>query len=147
MITRSSSGKALACMHDGSAAGARMTHTYYTEFSRNEEAGVWCVSRTDVPGLAAEAAAERNLVLGISAPAPEFHELNRPLLDQSMLDPIPLRMTSMRQETIRVRTDGRLHEKAATGIAGAGSRLVGRGFRYGPRIDRFGETRDPVTSL
>ena len=79
-----------------------MTHIYYAEISRDDEAGVWYVSDSDVPGLVAEAASERDLIVKIRELVPELYELNRHLFDQSQLETIPLRMTSSRLETIRL---------------------------------------------
>ena len=79
-----------------------MTHIYYAEISRDDEAGVWYVSDSDVPGLVAEAASERDLIVKIHELVPELYELNRHLFDQSQLETIPLRMTSSRLETIRL---------------------------------------------
>ena len=79
-----------------------MTHIHYAEISRDEEADVWYVSDTDVPGLAAEAASERDLLLKIHELVPELYELNRHLFDQPQSETIPLRMTSSRLETIQL---------------------------------------------
>ena len=79
-----------------------MTHIYYAEISRDDEAGVWYVSDSDVPGLVAEADSERDLIVKIRELVPELYELNRHLFDQSQLETIPLRMTSSRLETIRL---------------------------------------------
>ena len=79
-----------------------MGHTYYAEISRDDEADVWYISDTDIPGLVAEAASQRELVMKIRALVPELYALNRHLFDKSPLDTIPLRMTSSRLETIRL---------------------------------------------
>lgn len=79
-----------------------MTHIYYAELSRDDEAGVWYVSDTDIPGLVAEATSERELVVKIRELVPELYEFNRHLFNQSQLEAIPLRMTSCRLETIRL---------------------------------------------
>ena len=79
-----------------------MAHIYYAEMSRDDEAGVWYVSDTDIPGLVAEAASESALVMKIHELVPELYELNRHLFDQSQSETIPLRMTSCRLETIRL---------------------------------------------
>ena len=84
------------------AAGASMTHMCYAEISRDDEAGVWYVSDTDVPGLAAEAALEPDLLLKIHELVPELYELNRHLLDQSQSQTMLLRVTSSRLEAIRL---------------------------------------------
>ena len=39
-----------------------MDQSYFAEISWDDEAGVWYVSDTDFPGLAAEAPSERDLV-------------------------------------------------------------------------------------
>ena len=77
-----------------------MDHSYFAEISWDEEAGVWYVSDTDFPGLAAEAPSERDLVKRIRALVPELYELNRHLFGEPALEVIPLRMTSSRLETI-----------------------------------------------
>ena len=79
-----------------------MEHTYFAEISRDEEAGVWYVSDTDVPGLVAEADSERDLMRKIRELVPELYQMNRHLFDQPSVDEIPLRMTSSRLETIRL---------------------------------------------
>ena len=79
-----------------------MTHTYYAEISRDNEAGVWYVSDTDVPGLVAEAVSDRDLLTKIRELVPEICEVNRHLFDRSPLETIPLRITSRRLETIRL---------------------------------------------
>ena len=79
-----------------------MTHIYYAEVSRDDEAGVWYISDSDVPGLVAEAASERDLIVKIRELVPELYELNRHLFDHSQLETIPLRMTSSRLEAIRL---------------------------------------------
>ena len=79
-----------------------MTHTYYAETYRDNEAGVWYVSDTDVPGLVAEAVSERDLFMKIREFVPKLCEMNRYLFDQSSLETIPLRITSRRLETIRL---------------------------------------------
>ena len=79
-----------------------MDHSYFAEISWDEEAGVWYVSDTDFPGLAAEAPSERDLVKRIRALVPELYELNRHLFGEPSLEVIPLRMTSSRLETIRL---------------------------------------------
>ena len=79
-----------------------MTHTYYAVIYRDDEAGVWYVSDTDIPGLVAEAASERDTVMKIRELVPSLYTLNRHLFDQSPLVTIPLRMTSIRLETIRL---------------------------------------------
>ncbi|MCY3640946.1 MAG: DUF1902 domain-containing protein [Gammaproteobacteria bacterium] len=79
-----------------------MTHTYYAEISRDDEAGVWYVSDTDVPGLVAEAASQRCLFLKVRELVPELYQLNRHLFDQPTLETISLRLTSSRLETIRL---------------------------------------------
>ena len=71
-----------------------MTHIHHAEISRDDEAGVWYVSDTDVPGLVAEAASERDLLLKIRELVPELYELNRHLFDHPTSGTIPLRMTS-----------------------------------------------------
>ena len=79
-----------------------MDHTFFAEISRDDEAEVWYVSDTDVPGLVAEAASERDLVRKIRELVPELYELNRHLFDEPALEAIPLRMTSSRLEKIRL---------------------------------------------
>ena len=56
-----------------------MTHAYHAEVSRDVEAGVWYISDTDFPGLVAEAASMRDLVMKIRELVPELYELNRHL--------------------------------------------------------------------
>ena len=79
-----------------------MTHIHHAEISRDDEAGVWYVSDTDVPGLVAEAASERDLLLKIRELVPELYEMNPHLFEQPMLKTIPLRLVSNRLETIRL---------------------------------------------
>ena len=79
-----------------------MTHIYYAEISRDNEAGVWYVSDTDVPGLVAEAASERDLIVKIRELVRELYKLNRHLFDEPTLETISLRLTSSRLETIRL---------------------------------------------
>ncbi len=77
-----------------------MEHTYFAEISWDEEAGVWYISDTDVPGLVAEAASEQDLARKVLELVPELYELNRHLFRPLATDVIPLRMTSSRLETI-----------------------------------------------
>ena len=79
-----------------------MTHIYYADISCDDEAGVWFVSNSDIPGLVAEAASQPGLLLKIRELVPELYGLNRHLFDQPKLETIPLRMTSIWLETIRV---------------------------------------------
>ena len=79
-----------------------MTHTWFAEISRDDEAGVWYVSDTDFPGLVAEAASEGDLLERIRELVPELYEFNRHLFDEPALETIPLRMTSSRLERIRL---------------------------------------------
>ncbi len=79
-----------------------MDHTYFAEISWDDEAGVWYVSDTDFPGLAAEAASESVLMEKIRGLVPELYALNQHLFDQPAPEAIPLRMTSKRLETIRL---------------------------------------------
>ena len=79
-----------------------MDHSYFAEISRDEEAGVWYVSDTNVPGLVAEAASERELQEKIRELVPELYELNRNLFHEPAVETIPLRMMSSRVETIRL---------------------------------------------
>lgn len=79
-----------------------MEHTYFAEISWDEEAGVWYVSNTDVPGLVAEAESEPDLARKVLDLVPELYELNRHLFHRPSADVIPLRMTSSRLETIRL---------------------------------------------
>ena len=77
-----------------------MDHTYFAEISRDEAAGVWCVSETNFPGLVAEAASECELQDKIRALVPELYELNRNLFGEPAVEAIHLRMMSTRLETI-----------------------------------------------
>ena len=79
-----------------------MDHDHFAEISWDDDAGVWYVSDTDFPGLAAEAPSERDLVRKIRALVPQLYELNRHLIGGPALKAIPLRMTSSRLETIRL---------------------------------------------
>ena len=79
-----------------------MAHTYYADISCDDEAGVWYVSGTDVPGLAAEAPTERDLVIKIRKLVPTLYDLNQHLFGRSQLKAIRLRSGSGKLEVIRL---------------------------------------------
>ena len=58
-----------------------MTHAYRATLSRDDEAGVWYVSDTNVPGLATEAQTPPQLLAKLRHLVPELLQLNRHLLE------------------------------------------------------------------
>ena len=62
-----------------------MEQIYYAANSWDEEAGVWYVSDTNVPGLVAEAVSKQELLRKIHELVPELYELNRNLFDNTVL--------------------------------------------------------------
>ena len=58
-----------------------MTHVYRATLSRDDEAGVWYVSDTNVPGLATEADTLPQLLAKLRHLVPELLQLNRHLLE------------------------------------------------------------------
>lgn len=59
-----------------------MTHAFRATLSRDEEADVWYVSDTNVPGLATEAVTLPQLLAKLRHLIPELLELNRHLLEE-----------------------------------------------------------------
>jgi len=58
-----------------------MTHVYSATLSRDDEAGVWYVSDTNVPGLATEADTLPQLLAKLRHLVPELLQFNRHLLE------------------------------------------------------------------
>ncbi|MCY4200037.1 MAG: DUF1902 domain-containing protein [Gammaproteobacteria bacterium] len=79
-----------------------MEHIYFAEISWDDEAGVWYILDTDVPGLVAEAASHQDMACKVLELVPDLYELNRHLFRPLATDVIPLRMMSSRLETIRL---------------------------------------------
>ena len=59
-----------------------MNHAFRATLSRDDEAGVWYVSDTNVPGLAAEADTLPQLLAKLRHLIPELLQLNRHLLEE-----------------------------------------------------------------
>ena len=57
-----------------------MQSAYFAAILWDEEAGVWYVSETDFPGLAAESETQHGLVQKIRLLVPELYEANRHLM-------------------------------------------------------------------
>ncbi|MBK1696766.1 DUF1902 domain-containing protein [Rhodovibrio salinarum] len=68
----------------------------------DDEAGVWYVSDSDLPGLVAEAETVDALREKVIARAPELAELNRHLIDWEPDEDIPVHLMVERLDRIRV---------------------------------------------
>lgn len=68
----------------------------------DEEARVWYVAESDLPGLVAEAASPEALLSKIRVLVPEIVELNRHLLDWEPENELPINFTVQQRELIRL---------------------------------------------
>ena len=76
----------------------RAAHTYTVTCRWDEEAGVWYVADSDVPGLASEAETLEALELKLQALIPELLELNEQLV---LTAPVPFELIARKHSTLR----------------------------------------------
>ena len=80
-----------------------MQEPYSAAIRWDEEVGVWYVSETNFPGLAAEAETRQGLMEKIRLLIPELHDANRHLMQNHSHDEeIVIQLTTMHRETIKL---------------------------------------------
>lgn len=68
----------------------------------DDEAGVWYIAASDLPGLAAEGATLEALRDKLATLIPELVELNKHLIDWNRDGDFPVHFTAERMETFRI---------------------------------------------
>ena len=76
---------------------AKRPHTYTVTCHWDEDAGVWYVAESDVPGLATEAATVEKMDRKLRTLIPELLELNR----SGTGAPVPFELIARKHSTLR----------------------------------------------